>query len=414
MTAMNISTKNTHDRFLLRACEALEYDAAVYQLLLTASREIRLQIPIRKDDGSIVIFNAYRVQHHNARGPYKGGLRFHAAVDMEDVRGLACLMSLKTALLDLPLGGAKGGIDCNPATLSERELEQLTRKFVEKIHRNIGPTEDIPAPDVGTNAQIMAWIQDEYSKVYGYNPAVVTGKPIVTGGSQGRKEATGLGVCMAIEAFSEHYKKKLEHSTVVIQGFGNVGRYAAFHLHALGAKIIAVSDSQGAIVNPDGLDIGAVIHHKESVGTVVGTEGADFCDSAAAMTLACDYLIPAALGNAINSDNADSIAAKVIAEGANAPVSWAASDILEQRGIAVIPDILANAGGVIVSYFEWVQNLQHVSWPLDSIREQLRSKLNTASSSVFDMADKEQIQLRDAAYRISTQRLKEAIFAAGI
>lgn len=412
--AQTITTKNTHDRFLLRACERLEYDAVVYELLLTASREIRLQIPVRKDDGSFVIFNAYRVQHHNARGPYKGGLRYHPTVQMEDVRGLACLMSLKTALLELPLGGAKGGIDCNPSSLSERELEQLTRKFVEKIHRNIGPTEDIPAPDVGTNAQIMAWIQDEYSKVYGYNPAVVTGKPIVTGGSQGRKEATGFGVCMAIEAYSDYHKQALDHSTVVIQGFGNVGRYAAFHLQALGAKIIAVSDSQGAIVNQDGLDINAVIHHKDSVGTVVGTDGADILDSAALMALPCDYLIPAALGNAINSDNVDNINAKVVAEGANAPVSWTASDVLEQRGIKVIPDILANAGGVTVSYFEWVQNLQHVSWPLDRIREQLRIKMNTACTSVFELAETEQIQLRDAAYQIATKRLKEAIFAAGI
>ncbi|MGI9289015.1 MAG: Glu/Leu/Phe/Val family dehydrogenase [Pseudomonadales bacterium] len=412
--ANTITTKNTHDRFLLRACERLGYDAVVYELLLTASREIRLQLPVRKDDGSFVIFNAYRVQHHNARGPYKGGLRYHPTVHMEDVRGLACLMSLKTALLELPLGGAKGGIDCNPASLSERELEQLTRKFVEKIHRNIGPTEDIPAPDVGTNAQIMAWIQDEYSKVYGYSPAVVTGKPVVTGGSQGRKEATGFGVCMAIEAYSEYYKQALDHSTVVIQGFGNVGRYAALHLQALGAKIIAVSDSQGAIVNQDGLDIGAVVRHKEAVGTVVGTDGADILDSATLVAMPCDYLVPAALGNAINSGNVDTINAKVVAEGANAPVSWTASDILEQRGVKVIPDILANAGGVTVSYFEWVQNLQHVSWPLDKIRELLRDKMNTACTSVFKLADEEQVQLRDAAYQIATERLKEAIFAAGI
>lgn len=410
----SISTKNTHDRFLLRACERLGYDAMVYQLLLTASREIRLQLPVRKDDGSFVIFNAYRVQHQNARGPYKGGLRYHATVDIEDVRGLACLMSLKTALLELPLGGAKGGIDCNPATLSERELEQLTRKFVEKIHRNIGPTEDIPAPDVGTNAQIMAWIQDEYSKVYGYNPAVVTGKPIVTGGSHGRKEATGFGVCMTIEAYSKYYKQALENSTVVVQGFGNVGRYAAFHLQSLGAKIIAISDSQGAIFNQDGLDINAVIRHKDSIGTVVGTDAADILDSNALLALPCDYLIPAALGNAINADNAASVSSKVVVEGANAPVSWMASDVLEQRGVKIIPDILANAGGVTVSYFEWVQNLQHVSWTLDSIREQLRAKMNTACQNVFELADQENIQFRDAAYQIATERLKEAIFAAGI
>ncbi len=289
--------------------------------------------------------------------------------------------------------------------------------FVEKIHRNIGPTEDIPASDVGNNAQIMAWIQDEYSKVYGYNPAVVTGKPTVTGGSQGRKEATGFGVCMTIEAYSKYYKQALENSTVVIQGFGNVGRYAAFRLQSLGAKIIAIiaiSDSQGAIVNQDGLDIGVVIRHKDSMGTVVGTDAADILDGNALLALPCDYLIPAALGNAINADNAASVSSKVVVEGANAPVSWTASDVLEQRGVKVIPDILANAGGVTVSYFEWIRNLQHVSWTLDRIREQLRAKMNTARQNVFELADQENIQFRDAAYQIATERLKEAIFAAGI
>jgi glutamate dehydrogenase (NAD(P)+) len=414
MDTQNITTKNTHDRFLLQACDSLGYDATVYELLLTASREIRLQIPIRRDDGSIAIFNAYRVQHHNARGPYKGGLRYHPTVNIDDVRGLACLMSLKTALLELPLGGAKGGISCDPSSLSPAELERLTRRFVDKIHRNIGPTTDIPAPDVGTDANVMAWIQDEYTRIYGYNPAVVTGKPIVTGGSAGREEATGLGACMTIEAYARHHGMSVAGARVVIQGFGNVGRHAAHHLHALGAQVIAVSDSSGAIINPQGLDVPALIAHKESMGNVAGLARAEIIDNANLLALPCDYLIPAALGGAINSDNVAAVNAAVIVEAANSPVTWTASDILSQRGIRVIPDVLASSGGVTVSYFEWVQNLQHVSWPLEQIHQQLRQKMDKAARQVFEMADEEGILLRDAAYRIATKRLKEAIFAAGI
>ncbi|MEH6609774.1 MAG: Glu/Leu/Phe/Val dehydrogenase dimerization domain-containing protein [Halioglobus sp.] len=414
MDATAITTRNTHDRFLLQACDALGYDKAIYELLLTASREILLQIPIRKDDGSIVIFNGYRVQHHNARGPYKGGLRYHPSVNIDDVRGLACLMSLKTALLALPLGGAKGGINCDPTALSDSELERLTRRFVQKIHRNIGPTLDIPAPDVGTNAQIMAWIQDEYTNVYGYNPAVVTGKPIVTGGSAGREEATGLGATMVMEAYAEHYEVPIVGSSVVIQGFGNVGRHAALNAAALGAKVIAVSDSKGAIYNAEGLDVTAVIEHKSSMGTVSGIDGVEIIDNASLLALPCDYLIPAALGGAINSDNVSTINARIIVEAANSPVTWTASDILNQRGVRIIPDVLASSGGVTVSYFEWVQNLQFVSWTLDHVREQLREKINTASKQVFNLADEEGILMRNAAYQIATERLKQAIFAAGI
>ncbi len=404
----------THERFLQLACDQLGYNTAVYELLLTPSREIRLQIPLTKDDGSIVIFNAYRVQHHNARGPYKGGLRYHATVDIEDVRTLACLMSLKTALLELPLGGAKGGINCNVDSLSASELERLTRRFVEKIHRNIGPTQDIPAPDVGTNEQIMAWIQDQYTKIYGYNPAVVTGKPLVTGGSRGRREATGLGVSMVIQAYAKRYSIDLRNCTVAIQGFGNVGRYAAFYLDAAGAKIIAVSDSQGGIINHDGLDIKSVIHHKDKVGTVVGVDNADITDNASVLALTCDFLIPAALGNAITANNVNAISAKCVVEGANSPVSWTANDILTQRGVQIIPDILASAGGVTVSYFEWVQNLQFVNWPLQQVRDGLREKLDQACEQVFSVADEKKVVFRNAAYQIASERLKEALFAAGI
>ncbi len=414
MNATNGSTESTHAHYLSDACQQLGYGQEVYELLLSPARELHIQLPIRKDDGSIVLFNAYRVQHHNARGPYKGGLRYHASVDINEVRGLACLMSLKTALLELPLGGAKGGINCNPDSLNSRELERLTRCLVEKLHRNIGPTQDIPAPDVGTNEQIMAWILDEYTKIYGYNPAVVTGKPLVVGGSHGRKEATGRGACQVIANYAKHHNMPLEDCTVVIQGFGNVGRYAAFFLDALGAKVIAVSDSQGAIVNHDGLDVAAAIHHKDSVGTVSGTANCDIIDNASLLALPCDFLIPAALGGAINSANVDAIKAKVIVEAANAPVSWTANDILAQRNVPIIPDILASAGGVTVSYFEWVQNLQFVSWSLDQVRDALDQRLAQACRQVFELADEQQLQMRSAAYRIASERLKDAIFAAGI
>lgn len=409
-----VSIKNTHDAFLHMACQQLGYDDVVFELLLTASREIILELPLRRDDGSIVVFNAYRVQHHNARGPYKGGLRYHPSVSLEDVRGLACLMSLKTALVDIPLGGAKGGIDCNPASLSMRELEQLTRKFVDKIHRNIGPNLDIPAPDVGTNAQVMAWIQNQYSKLYGHTPSVVTGKPIVTGGSKGREEATGLGVSMAIKAYAEHYEKSLENARVVIQGFGNVGTHAAMGLMELGARIIAVSDSSGAIQNLDGIDVIALLEHKRKVGSVVALEGSAIITESDLFALECEYLIPAALGSAINENNAESIKAKVIVEGANSPITSVADDILNQRGVIIIPDILANAGGVIVSYFEWAQNLQNFSWSHETVRSRLWNSLNEASKATYSKADQVDISIRAAAYLIATERLKEAMFAGGI
>lgn len=406
--------KNTHDAFLSQACKHLGYDDVIFELLLTASREIKIEIPLRRDDGSIVVYNGYRVQHNNARGPYKGGLRFHPSVTMEDVRGLACLMSLKTALVNIPLGGAKGGIDCNPNALSERELEQLTRRFVEKIHRSIGPNIDIPAPDVGTNDQVMAWIQDQYSKVYGYSPSVVTGKPIVRGGSHGREEATGLGVSMTMKHFAQHYGLDLEGASVVIQGFGNVGQFEARGLAALGCRIIAISDRSGAIYNADGIDVETAIRHKLETGSVVGIENVELIDSAEMLCLECDYLIPSALGSAINKSNANNIQAKVLVEAANSPVTSVANEILLEKGCRIIPDILANAGGVIVSYFEWVQNLQHFSWSEDTVHTRLWELLSAACDSVWKYADKEEVSLRDAAYQIATERLKDALFSGGI
>ena len=407
------SIKNTHDAFFQTACSQLDYRDEIFQLLLVASREIRLELPLRRDDGSIVVYNAYRVQHNNTRGPYKGGLRYHPSVTMEDMRGLACIMSLKTSLMDIPLGGAKGGIDCDPSSLSERELEELTRKFTMKIHRNIGPNIDIPAPDIGTNARIMAWIQSEYSKIYGHTPAVVTGKPIVLGGSEGREEATGRGVSIVLQEYSRHHAISLAGKTVAIQGFGNVGSNVARILDTLGVHVIAVSDSRGGVFNPSGLNLEKVAATRRKSGSVVGTEDTESIDNETLLELECDYLIPAALGQVIDGENAGNIRAGVIVEAANSPITHEAHDILSDRGVPVLPDILVNAGGVVVSYFEWVQNLQQFSWPVETIQLRLQEKLQAAANKIFTMVDAEKCTYRCAAYKVATERLKEAFFATG-
>jgi glutamate dehydrogenase (NAD(P)+) len=407
------SIRETHDAFLLNACQRLGYEHSTYEVLLIAAREIRIQLPLRKDDGSVAVYNGYRCQHHNARGPYKGGLRYHPDVNMEDVRGMACLMTLKTSLVDLPLGGAKGGIDCDPSTLSSRELETLTRKYVEKLHRNIGPNLDIPAPDVGTNAQVMAWIQDEYSKIYGHTSAVVTGKPIETGGSQGREEATGRGVAIVLAEYAKHVGDSLAGKTVAIQGFGNVGSHTARILHEMGLRIVAVSDVKGGIHQPAGLWIEEVLSYSRRTGSVVGFPGAEAISNEALLALKCDYLVPAALGGVIHTGNARHVHAKVIAEAANAPVTDPGNRILHERGVTILPSILVSSGGVTVSYFEWVQNLQQFSWSLETVRERLQDKMVSAATAVFRLADEQKCTYREAAYQIATRRLKDALYAAG-
>jgi glutamate dehydrogenase/leucine dehydrogenase len=400
-------------KFLKNACERLGYDDLTFEILLNASREINVQLPLRRDDGSIAIFTGYRVQHHNARGPYKGGLRYHPEIDMPEIRELARLMSLKSALAGVPFGGAKGGINCNPRDLSQREIETLTRRFVSKIHRNLGRNIDIPAPDVGSNPQIMAWIHDEYAKIYGYTPAVVTGKPVDMGGSQGREEATGRGVSIVIEAYAQHHAEELAGKTAAIQGFGNVGRHVAQFLSELGVVVVAVSDSQGAIQSDKGIPITELLAHKDSQGTVSGLKGSKEIKQAELLQLDCDYLVPAALGAAITKSNAKRIKAKIVAEGANAPTTFEADQILQDRGISILPDILANAGGVIVSYFEWVQNLQQMPWTIDEVRRKLAEKLRTACDDTIALSTGQECSLREAAYMIGVRRLKDAFWGAG-
>ncbi len=382
--------------------------------MIQPSREIKVQIPIRKDDGSIASYTGYRIQHHNSLGPYKGGLRFHPSVDEEEVKALATLMSLKTALVEIPLGGAKGGVNCDPSLLSPRELEMVSRRYIQKIHKSIGPNQDIPAPDVGTNAQIMAWMQEEYSKIYGYSPAAVTGKPLRLGGSPGREEATGYGVAIIMEQYVKEIGETLENRRIVIQGFGNVGTYAARFLSSLGAKIIAVSDSRSGIYQADGLNIAEVIEHKQLTGKLIGMKETTELSNEELLELDCDYLIPAALGDTICEDNAGKIKARCIVEAANSPITPFANEILQANGITIVPDILANSGGVIVSYFEWVQNLQFYSWGLETVRQRLRSKLITASRQVCQLANEKEISLRDASYQLAVSRLHEAFFLSGI
>ena len=400
--------------FLREACETLEYSDQVFKLLSGASREFKVQIPLLRDDGSLDIFYGYRVQHHNALGPYKGGLRFHPSVDMAHTHTLAALMSLKTALVKVPFGGAKGGVDCDPRSLSRRELESLTRALVQKIHRAIGPNLDIPAPDMGTDAQVMAWIQDEYSKIYGYSPGVVTGKPILIGGSQGREEATGEGVAIVVQEHAKHQAEALKGKSVVIQGFGNVGTHAANAFDGLGMKVLAISDSQGGIFNENGLDLDTIGQHREAGGRISEYPDAKKISNDALLKLRCDYLVPAALGGVIDANMAKAIKAQVVVEAANSPTTFEGDKILCDRGIPVLPDILTNAGGVIVSYFEWVQNMQQMPWEKEQVTEQLSRKLSHAANQVFAVATGKECSYRQAAYLIATQRLRDAVAMVSI
>jgi glutamate dehydrogenase (NAD(P)+) len=406
------SARTTHEEFFEAGCRSLGLSDKTIELLSLSSREIRAELPLVHDDGSLSVFNAYRVQHHNARGPYKGGLRYHGDVSIDEMRSLASLMTLKTALTDVPFGGAKGGIDCDPSMLSDRELEQLTRKFVVKLHRLIGPNLDIPAPDMGTDAQVMAWIHDEYSKIYGYSPAVVTGKPVSVGGSVGREEATGLGVAIVVEGIAARQHLDLHDKTVAIQGFGNVGTHAAAALADLGLRIVAVSDRQGGVHDSTGLsvhDLVAAAGRHEPVGSVAG----EAVTNDELLALDVDFLVPAAVGGVIHAGNADAVRARMIVEAANSPLTAAADRLLGERGIPIVPDILANAGGVVVSYFEWVQNLQQVSWDLDDVHAKLRTRLLHATATVCDEATESEVPWRLAAYRIATAKVRTAFFLSG-
>jgi glutamate dehydrogenase (NAD(P)+) len=366
------------------------------------------------DNGEIGTLIGYRVQHDNSRGPMKGGLRFHHDVDAEEVLSLATLMTWKTAIVNIPYGGAKGGIAVNVRELSPGELERVTRKFVDEIHDIIGPDKDIPAPDMGTNAQVMAWIMNQYEKYHGFNPACVTGKPVELHGAEGREEATGRGVVTVTVALLERLKKSVQGTTVAIQGFGNVGSYAARFLHEKGAKVVAVSDVSGGIWHAGGFNIPEVLKYSNDHGSLKGFPDATPMTNEELLTAEVDILMPAALGGVLTAENAPHVRAKYIVEAANNPTHPEADEIFERRNILVLPDVLANAGGVTVSYFEWVQNRQHFKWELSRVRKELDRILVDSFDRVWKIAQDKQVSLRVAAYILGIGRVGRATVLGGI
>jgi glutamate dehydrogenase (NAD(P)+) len=392
------------------AADLIDLEPHMRRIFRMPFRTVGVEVPVRMDDGRIEVFRGYRIQHNGARGPCKGGIRFHPEADEHEVLGLATTMTWKTALLDIPFGGAKGGVAVDPRQLSPREYEAVTRVFTSRIAIILGPYRDIPAPDMGTNAQVMAWLLDEYSKRSGYTPAIVTGKPISLGGSAGREEATGRGVWLTMQAFAEDYQIPIAGSRVVIQGFGNVGAHLARLLHDQSAKIVAVTDVDGGLYNDDGLDIPALIEHSyRQRRPVQELGGGDPLDNDALWSVPCDWLVPAALGGVINKEeNARTLDCRVVVEAANSPVTPIADRILEERGIPVLPDFLVNAGGVVVSYFEWVQNLQQHPWSLDQVNRELEHRMTRAYRAVRDIVEERSVTWRTGAYMIALQRVAEA------
>ena len=403
-------------RFFDAAAEHLDLDKSIREAMLMPQREVQVQVSIERDDGSLATFIGYRVQHDKSRGPMKGGLRYHHEVNLDEVRSLASLMTWKTAVVDLPYGGAKGGIEVNARSLSDHEKERLTRAFVDQIHDIVGPDTDIPAPDMGTDHRVMAWFRNQWEKYHGFNPAVITGKPVEEYGAKGREEATGRGVGSLTVKTAKRLGMKAEDTRVAIQGFGNVGSHAAKFLAEAQFPIIAVSDISGTYYNPDGLNISDVFRHKlkHPQGLLEGFEDCEVLPLDALLTLAdTDILIPAALGGVVHAGNVDQISAKAVIEGANGPVDPDADKILHERGVTILPDILANAGGVTVSYFEWVQNRQHYRWTLDRVRQELDRTLSDAFENVWRTASEHNTSLRTAAYMIGITRVRRATELAG-
>ena len=394
------------------AAERLDIRDGIATVLKTSYREVQVQIPIRLSDDKVHVFSGFRVQHNGARGPYKGGVRFHPEVDLDEVRALASLMTWKTAIAGIPFGGAKGGVNC-ATDLDEHEREKVARAFIDKVSKLLGPQRDIPAPDVGTNAQTMAWMMDEYGKLYGHTPACVTGKPIALEGSHGREAATGRGVVHMYEEASKELDLKPEDTRFVVQGYGNVGSWAARILAEKGAKMVAASDAEGAIRNDDGLDPEALVEHVGEGGSVPEFEGGEQISPDELLETECELFIPAALGGMIHEHNADKLGCKLVVEGANSPTTPNADEILTGNGVTVVPDVMANAGGVVVSYFEWVQNLQHFQWEEEDVNERLAKIMRRAYGEVSERAKEKDLPLRPAAYELGIERVFEAAVTRG-
>jgi glutamate dehydrogenase (NAD(P)+) len=409
-----MSAVESADHYFKKAARIMDVGERIETLLATPLREVKVQVSIELDSGEIRTFMGYRVQHDNSRGPMKGGLRYHPAVDQDEVVALATLMTWKTAVVNLPYGGAKGGITIDPAQLSLKELERLTRKFVDQIQDVIGPTRDIPAPDINTNPQVMAWIMDQYSKYHGHSPAVVTGKPIDLYGSRGREAATGRGILYTCREVLRDVGLPVKGTRFAIQGFGNVGSHSARLLHEDGALIVAVSDVHGGVRNPSGIDIPALFEHVKKSGSVRGFGGGVPCSNEEVLGADCEVLIPAALGGILDRRNAPEIRARIVVEGANGPTTPEADEIFEKRGVLVVPDILANAGGVTVSYFEWVQNLQHLSWDEERVNVELEKIMREAYERVAQISRSRKIPLRTAAYILAIGRVGKATVLRGI
>ncbi|WP_286925481.1 MULTISPECIES: Glu/Leu/Phe/Val family dehydrogenase [Lysinibacillus] len=404
----NLNLFTSTQDVIQEALNKLGYDEAMYELLKEPLRMLQVRIPVKMDDGTTKVFTGYRAQHNDAVGPTKGGVRFHPQVSEEEVKALSMWMTLKCGIVDLPYGGGKGGVICDPRQMSMGEIERLSRGYVRAVSQIVGPTKDIPAPDVFTNAQIMAWMMDEYSRMDEFNsPGFITGKPLVLGGSQGRDRATAQGVTIVIEEAAKKRGINIKGARVVIQGFGNAGSFLAKFMHDLGAKVIGISDAYGALHDPEGLDIDYLLDRRDSFGTVT-TLFENTISNKELLELDCDILVPAAIENQITADNAHNIKANIVVEAANGPTTSEATKILTERGILLVPDVLASAGGVTVSYFEWVQNNQGYYWTEEEVEERLYKKMVEAFENVYTTATTRNINMRLAAYMVGVRRTAEA------
>jgi len=412
-TAKKLTPFEEVNLFFDQAAERLGLAEGRREMLRRPWRELQVQVPVRMDDGHINVYNGFRIQHNGARGPYKGGVRYHPEADQDEVRALAALMTWKTALMNLPFGGAKGGVQVDPTELSNEELNRLTRRYTINIVHLLAPNRDIPAPDMGTNSQTMAWMMDAYGQIHGHSPACVTGKPVEIGGSLGREAATGQGVSYLISQAANDMGMNPDGARIVIQGFGNVGTWTAKLLQEYGCKVVGVSGVQGGVYNSNGLDIAALLEHQNQSGVVPGFAGGDNVTNAELLELECDVLVPAAIGNVVTAENAPKLKTKLIVEAANHPLTPEADDILAERGIRVMPDILVNAGGVIVSYFEWTQNLQEFRWEESHVNEELIKIMARAYGEVREKAQTEGITHRQAAFHIGVERVARAVELRG-
>jgi glutamate dehydrogenase (NAD(P)+) len=400
-----MSTFDEVNVFFDRAADRLGMADGVREMLRIPWRELRVTVPVRMDNGEIEVFTGYRIQHNGARGPYKGGVRFHPDADVEEVRALASLMTWKTALVEIPFGGAKGGVQCDPLTMSHGELNRLTRRYTQNIEHLLGVNRDIPAPDLGTNAQTMAWMMDAYGQIHGHTPGIVTGKPVELGGSVGRDSATGRGAIYVTIETAKDMNIDPAGARIVVQGFGQVGSWAARIAAEQGCTVIAVSDVDGGTFNSQGLEVEALVKLKDEGGSVQNFKGGESISNNDLLELDCDILIPAAIDRVIHADNAPRVKAKVIIEAANHPLTPEADDILNDRGIRIVPDILVNAGGVVVSYFEWTQNLYQHAWDMDRVNDELSKIMTRAFTSVKDRVQAEGVTYREAAFLIGLERV---------